>query len=111
MIYLKKKTNIAVKKIWGSPNFFLHFFYPEGRVGEKLKIWFFKEKTLVFFNNKRFFLNKSEEKKAIPLDLPFEEISLWPELSSLPCFRIQGGYPERYRRTDGRTEILMSNIG
>ena len=27
-------------------------------------------------------------------------------------FRIQGGYPERYGRTDGeRTEILVSNIG
>ena len=39
--------------------------------------------------------------------MPIEDISLWPELSSPPYFRIQGGYPER----DGRMEILVSNIG
>ena len=32
------------------------------------------------------------EKKAFYLTI--EEISLWPELSSPPCFRIQWGYPE-----------------
>ena len=31
----------------------------------------------------------------ILLVLPFEEISLRPELSTPPRFRIQGGYPER----------------
>ena len=47
------------------------------------------------------------KKNAIPLVLPIEEISLRPELSSPPRFRIQGGSPER----DTRTEILVSNIG
>ena len=36
-----------------------------------------------------------EKKNAIILVLPFKEISLRPELSSPPRFRIQGGYPER----------------
>ena len=48
-----------------------------------------------------------KEKKAIVLVLPFQEISLWPELSSPHRFRIQGGYPERNER---RTEILISYI-
>ena len=39
--------------------------------------------------------------------MPIEEISLRPELSSPPIFRIQGGSPER----DAHMEILMSNIG
>ena len=52
-----------------------------------------------------------KKKNAIPLVLPIEEISLQPELSSLPRFRIQGGYPERDTRKDERTEILVSNIG
>ena len=38
-----------------------------------------------------------------------EEVSLRPELSIPPRFRIQGGYPERYG--GARTEILVSNIG
>ena len=37
---------------------------------------------------------KREEKKHILLVLPIEEISLWPELSSPPHLRIQGGYSE-----------------
>ena len=49
----------------------------------------------------------------LSLVLPIEEISLRPELSSPTRFRIQGGYPERYGRTDkgGRTEILVSYFG
>ena len=34
-----------------------------------------------------------KKKNAILLVLPIEEISLRPELSSSPRFRIQGGYP------------------
>ena len=37
----------------------------------------------------------AEKKYTIPLVLPIEEISLRPELSSPPRFRIQGGSPER----------------
>ena len=56
-------------------------------------------------------------KNAILLVLPIEEISLRPELSSPPRFRIQGAggrtsVTKDGRRTDEvRTEILMSNIG
>ena len=70
-----------------------------------------------FFNKSKFFENSvfsPKKKNAILLVLPIEEISLWPELSTPPCFRIQGGSPERYtRRTEdgGRAEILVSNIG
>ena len=48
------------------------------------------------------------------LVLPFEEISIRPEISSRPCFRIQGG---PLSMTNGQTEewrimeILVSNIG
>ena len=34
---------------------------------------------------------RKKEKKSIPLVFQNEEISLWPELSSSPSFRIQGG--------------------
>ena len=41
-----------------------------------------------------------------------QEISIQPELSSPPRFRIQGGWSERYGGlTVGRTEILVSNTG
>ena len=51
-----------------------------------------------------------KKKRRFPLVLTIEEISLWPELSTR--FRIQGGWSERHgQRTDGRTEILVSNIG
>ena len=33
----------------------------------------------------------AKKKNAIPLVLPTEEVSLWPELSSSAHFRIQGG--------------------
>ena len=52
-----------------------------------------------------------QKKNAIPLVLSIEEMSLWPELSSPPRFRIQGGWSERHgQRTEGRTEILVTNI-
>ena len=49
-----------------------------------------------------------EEKKAIPLVLPFEEISLWPELSSPTHFRIQGEvvWALRWMKDKGQTEIM-----
>ena len=50
-------------------------------------------------------------KNANLLVLPIEEISIRPELSSPPRFRVQGGWSERERRTDGQMEILVSNIG
>ena len=40
---------------------------------------------------------------AIPLVLPIEEISLRPELSSPPRFRIQGGSPECETQTNEQT--------
>ena len=51
---------------------------------------------------------------AILLVLPTEKISLWPELSSPPCFRILGESPERdggAGRSRTEQEILVSNIG
>ena len=49
-----------------------------------------------------------KKKIYIIVVLPIEEIRLWPELSSPPRFRIQGGWSERYGRS---TEILVSYIG
>ena len=71
-------------------------------------------KNHLFFKkseNLDFFLPKKRKKKAIPLVLPNEEISLRPELSSSPRFRIQGGSPEHYERTNEGPKILVSNIG
>ena len=55
-------------------------------------------------------LNKSEQfdlffslptkENTILLVLPFKEITIRPELSSPPRFRIQGVSPERYGRTE-----------
>ena len=44
---------------------------------------------------------------SIPLVLSFEEISLQPELSSLPRFRNQGGSPEH--DAGGRTDRRMKD--
>ena len=43
---------------------------------------------------------------AILLVLPIEEISLQPELSSPPCFRIQGGSLSVTEEKDGRKKSL-----
>ena len=63
----------------------------------------------------QFYLKKATKKYAILLVLPFEEISILPELSSPTHFRIQGGWSERYkrRRTEdgGLAKVLVSNIG
>ena len=58
---------------------------------------------------KIFFFRRKIKKNAIPLVLLIEEISLRPELSSPPRFRIQGGYPERYGRTNeaGRKSLCL----
>ena len=64
-----------------------------------------------FFNLKilKIFLALAKEQKnANLLVLPFEEISLRPDLSSPTRFRIQGGSPERHER--GRTKNLVYNI-
>ena len=57
------------------------------------------KKKIIFISPKIRKLKKKNtiftEKYAIFLVLPIAEISLWPEHSSLPCFRMQGGYPER----------------
>ena len=46
-------------------------------------------------------------KSTILLVLPFEEISIWSELSSAPHFRIHDRYPKRdKRRTDGNPCVL-----
>ena len=58
-----------------------------------------KRKSLYLICLKMFVFSPTKIKiNAILFMLPFEEISLRPELSSPPRFRIQGGYPER----DGR---------
>ena len=44
--------------------------------------------------------------------LPFKEISLWPEVSSLPRFRILvGGYPECDIHRSSGIVLFFSNIG
>ena len=56
-----------------------------------------------------FFAKKKPTTNAILLILSIEEISLWPELSSPPRFRIQGGYPEHHGRRmkqDGNPFVL-----
>ena len=53
------------------------------------------QKIWKFWRRKNVSPKKEEEKNAIPLVLPIEEISLRPELSSPARFRIQGGSPER----------------
>ena len=62
----------------------------------------FKKKSEISWNI--FFVKKRE---AILLVWPIEEISLQTELSTPPCFRIQGGCPERHGQS--RMEILVSN--
>ena len=73
------------------------------------KIPFFSKNLKIL---KIYFLFVKKKKNAISLVLPNEEISLRPELSSPPRFRIQGGYPERDIQTnEGRTkEILVSKM-
>ena len=64
-----------------------------------------------FFSKKMKFLKilvfRRKKKNAFPLVLPIEEIILRPELSSPPSFRIQGGYRERYGRTDERKSSCL----
>ena len=50
-----------------------------------------------------------KKKNAILLVLPIEEISLRPELSSSPRFRIQGGWSERDTPTNERTDGRKSS--
>ena len=64
-----------------------------------------KSLKVTCFSKTKLFLNGKKKKKII-LVLPIEEISLQPELSSPPRFRIEGRSPERFTRT----EILMSYI-
>ena len=61
-------------------------------------------------NINNFFSPKKQQQKTVLLVLPFEEIILQPEISSPPPFGTQGGVPLALR-TDGQTEILVSNIG
>ena len=62
------------------------------------------KKSLLFKKSENFdnffFFPKKINKNAIPLFLPIEEISLRPDLSSQPHFRIQGGV-HCVSRTDG----------
>ena len=50
---------------------------------------------------------------AIFLVLPFKEISIWPELSSPPHFRILGRSPERdtWKESARKSLCLILNIG
>ena len=57
-----------------------------------------------------YFSKKEEENKNILLVLPIEEISLQPELSSPPRFRIQAGGSIGIGN-GRRTEILVFDIG
>ena len=56
---------------------------------------------------------KQKKKNAIPLVLPFKEISLRPELSSPLRLKIQWGWSEREKvwTNKGQKEILVSNTG
>ena len=50
------------------------------------------------------FAEKKKKKKYIFLVLPFEEISIQPELSSPTLFRIQGGGPLGVTGDEGQTK-------
>ena len=53
-------------------------------------------------------------KKIFSLSFPFEEISVQPELSSQPRFRIQWEYPERdihSSSSSSRTALILSKLG
>ena len=56
-----------------------------------------------------FFRRKKEKKFSILFVFPIDQISLQPELSSPPRFRIQ--VPQALWTNGGRTEILVSNVG
>ena len=107
-IFFSKKLNLKKKKIFKKKNkcYPLSFTILGGRDSTRAlqsslfqkyenfkkspKITFFQKKKGKFW--KYFFL---QNKKAILLVLPIEEISLRPDLSSPPRFRTHGGYPER----------------
>ena len=82
---------------------------------QNLKISFKKTKNHLFSKNlntlKNKFFSTKNKKNTIPLVLPFDEISLRPELSSPSRFRIQCRWSERDERSpkDKQTEILVSN--
>ena len=66
-------------------------------------------KKSLFFKKSEHFENiyfSAKKKIAIPLVLPIEEISLRPELSSPPRFRIQGGSPE----CDGGVGVVVVGV-
>ena len=88
---VKKSENIK-KKIKNSCFFQNWSKNPKISKNFKKSVFFFKTEN---FEEEKKFRRKKEEKNAIPLVLPIEEISLRPELSSPARFRIQGGYPER----------------
>ena len=87
---------------------------------EYVKNYFFLQISKKYFFSslqiwKFWYLNFSQIclKYCYSLNLPFEEISLWPELSITPHFRLQGG--DTLSVTDKRTkskqtEILVSNM-
>ena len=58
-----------------------------------LKFFFLSEN----FYEEKHFVSKRKKNIYVFLVLPFEQISIQPEISSPPRFRIQGGYPERDR--------------
>ena len=79
---------------------------------KKSKIWknikksdFLSPKITIFFYLKIW--KKNYKKNAIFLVLPIEAISLWPELSSPPRFRIQGGVPWSLRTKDGQKSFCL----
>ena len=64
-------------------------------------------------NNKKYEEKKKKNKYAIFLVFLFKDISLWPDLSSPPRFRIQGAgtsVTQEGPMRDRRTEILLSDI-
>ena len=46
-------------------------------------------------SRKKISQKKRKEKNAMLLVFQYKDDAIRPELSSPPCFRIQGGYPER----------------
>ena len=75
--------------------------YPQvmqlAKIGKQAQIW--SKMVKYFYHN------------CIPLVLPFIEYTICPELFSSANFRIHGGVPKAFHRTEENTEILVSNIG
>ena len=99
---MQKKSQLDFKKSQKKPSKIIDIFFFKSKFFLK-----FKKNLNIKKSIKKNWTKNVSEKNAIFLVLPIEEICLWPELSSPPRFRIQGGSPERQTLTDGRESSCL----